>query len=614
MQPLIKMARMMAFAVVCSSFTNVVWAQVQTTPYISLYATPKYSNVKSMPYANPNAPKGGLISYSANGTFDNLNSMNGKGTEVDGVSNLFDTLMGSSLDEPSVLYPLLAEKVTFDPKKTQYVIFHLNPKAKFSNGSGVTAEDVKFSFDVFQTKSNPGLQMYLSDLAKTEVLSKHSVKMTFKSDNNTEMPIILAQMPIYSKADWKNKDFTKITMQPIMGSGPYTIDKIDAGRSITYKRNPNYWAKDLPLNRGRYNFNQIKYIYYRNMDIAFEGFKSGQFTFHEEKKARTWVTGYNFPALKSGMVKKYISSPETPAPTQSFVFNTRKAPFNNIYFRQALTYAYDFEWLNKALFYGQYQRLQSHFSNSELEPKGSPSTAELKILQNYLPKLHPLQKEGALANWKFPVSDASGFNRQGLLQARTILLKAGYRFKNGKLHDQRGKPIQFELLIHQDGLQRTLLPFIRNVKKLGVDVQIRQVDVPQYLERMRRSDFEMTTMVMPQSLTPGNEQAQFWSSKAADEVGNYNFSGIKNPVIDDAVQQVIRAPNREQLILRTKVLDRLLRAGYYQILTYGNNKNWYAYWNMYEQPTVKPKLALGEQYWWVDQNEAQKVAQYLRRQ
>ena len=614
MQPLIKMARMMAFAVVCSSFTNVVWAQVQTTPYISLYATPKYSNVKSMPYANPNAPKGGLISYSANGTFDNLNSMNGKGTEVDGVSNLFDTLMGSSLDEPSVLYPLLAEKVTFDPKKTQYVIFHLNPKAKFSNGSGVTAEDVKFSFDVFQTKSNPGLQMYLSDLAKTEVLSKHSVKMTFKSDNNTEMPIILAQMPIYSKADWKNKDFTKITMQPIMGSGPYTIDKIDAGRSITYKRNPNYWAKDLPLNRGRYNFNQIKYIYYRNMDIAFEGFKSGQFTFHEEKKARTWVTGYNFPALKSGMVKKYISSPETPAPTQSFVFNTRKAPFNNIYFRQALTYAYDFEWLNKALFYGQYQRLQSHFSNSELEPKGSPSTAELKILQNYLPKLHPVQKEGALANWKFPVSDASGFNRQGLLQARSILLKAGYRFKNGKLHDQRGKPIQFELLIHQDGLQRTLLPFIRNVKKLGVDVQIRQVDVPQYLERMRRSDFEMTTMVMPQSLTPGNEQAQFWSSKAADEVGNYNFSGIKNPVIDDAVQQVIRAPNREQLILKTKVLDRLLRAGYYQILTYGNNKNWYAYWNMYKQPTVKPKLALGEQYWWVDQNEALKVAQYLRHQ
>ena len=403
-------------------------------------------------------------------------------------------------------------------------------------------------------------------------------------------------------------------MQPIMGSGPYTIDKIDAGRSITYKRNPNYWAKDLPLNRGRYNFNQIKYIYYRNMDIAFEGFKSGQFTFHEEKKARTWVTGYNFPALKSGMVKKYISSPETPAPTQSFVFNTRKAPFNNIYFRQALTYAYDFEWLNKALFYGQYQRLQSHFSNSELEPKGSPSTAELKILQNYLPKLHPLQKEGALANWKFPISDSSGFNRQGLLQARSILLKAGYRFKNGKLHDQRGKPIQFELLIHQDGLQRTLLPFIRNVKKLGVDVQIRQVDVPQYLERMRRSDFEMTTMVMPQSLTPGNEQAQFWSSKAADEVGNYNFSGIKNPVIDDAVQQVIRAPNREQLILRTKVLDRLLRAGYYQILTYGNNKNWYAYWNMYKQPSVKPKLALGEQYWWVDQNEAQKVAQYLRRQ
>ena len=589
-------------------------AQVQTTPYIALHTQAKYVGLSAMPYANPQAPKGGLISYSGNGTFDNLNSMNGKGTSVEGTNYLFDKLMASSLDEPSVLYPLLAEKVTFDPQKTKFIIFHLNPKAKFSNGSPVTADDVKFSFEMFQTKSNPGLQMYLSDLDKTEVLSKHSVKMTFKSDNNTEMPLILAQMPIYSKADWKNKDFAKITMQPIMGSGPYTIDKIDAGRSITYKRNPNYWAKDLPVNRGRYNFNQIKYVYYRNMDIAFEGFKSGQFTFHEEKKARTWVTGYDFPAFKSGIVRKYISTPETPAPTQSFVFNTRKAPFNDIYFRQALTYAYDFEWLNKALFYGQYQRLQSHFSNSELEPKGKPSAAELKIIQNYLPKLHPLQKQGVLANWKFPVSDASGFNRKGLLEARAILLKAGYQFKNGKLHDPRGKVIQFEFLIHQDGLQRTLLPFIRNAKKLGVEVKLRQVDVPQYLERMRNSDFEMTTMVMPQSLTPGNEQAQFWSSQAADEVGNYNFSGIKNPVIDDAVQQVISAPNREQLIVRTKVLDRLLRSGYYQILTYGNNKNWYAYWNMYKQPKVKPKLALGEEYWWVDQKEAQKVAQYLRRQ
>ncbi|WP_338562847.1 extracellular solute-binding protein [Acinetobacter sp. KS-LM10] len=590
-----------------------VWAAVQTTPYIAIHTEAKYANAQFMPYANPNAPKGGLISQAGNGTFDNLNSMNGKGSSVDGTNYLFDTLMDNSLDEPSVLYPLLAEKVTYDPIKTKFIIFHLNPKAKFSDGSPVTAEDVKLSFDFFQHKSNPGLQMYLSDLDITEVLSKHAIKMTFKSDNNTEMPLILAQMPIYSKKDWKDKDFARITMHPIMGSGPYQIEKIDAGRSITYKRNPNYWAKDLPINRGRYNFDRLKYVYYRNIDIAFEGFKAGQYTLHEEKKARTWVTGYNFPALNNGMVTKYISKTETPAPTQSYVFNTRRAPFNDIHFRQALNYAYDFEWLNKALFYGQYQRLQSHFQNSALAPVGKPNGLELKLLEPYLSKLHPTHRQGVLSDWKSPVSDASGYNRQSLLTARSILLKAGYTYKNGLLVDAQDKPIKIEFLIHQDGLQRTLMPFIRNVKKLGISVQIRQVDVPQYLERIRRSDFDMTTMVMPQSLTPGNEQAQFWSSQAADEPGNYNFSGIKNAVIDDAVQQVIRAPNREQLILRTKILDRLLRAGYYQILSYANDKNWYAYWNMYKQPQTKPKLALGEEYWWVDQQQAQKVAQYLRR-
>lgn len=587
-------------------------AKVKTTPYIAIHTQPEYANAKFMPYANVQAPKGGMLSSAGNGTFDNLNSMNGKGSAVEGSNYLFDTLMDNSLNEPSVMYPLLAEKVTFDPERTQYIIFHLNPKAKFSNGTQLTAHDVKFSFDTYLTKSNPGLQMYLSDLDKIEVLSKHDVKMSFKSDNNAEMPLILAQMPIYSKADWHNKDFSKVTMQPILGSGPYVIDRIDAGRSVSYKRNPNYWAKDLAINRGRYNFNTIKYVYYRNLDIAFEGFKSGQYTLHQENKARTWVTEYDFPAIKADMVKKYISKTENPAPTQSFVFNTRRAPFNDIQFRQALTYAYDFEWLNKALFYGQRQRLQSHFQFSELEAKGAPGAAELAILKSYLPKLNQTQRQGVLANWQYPKSDASGFNRQGLLSARAILLRAGFKYQNGVLIDHKNKPIKIEFLIHQDGLQRTLMPYIRNLKKLGITVNIRQVDVPQYMERMRRSDFDMTTLVMPQSLTPGNEQAQMWSSQAADEVGNYNFSGIKDPVIDDAIQKLIRATNREQLIIRTKVLDRLLRAGYYQILTYGNDQDWFAYWNMYQQPALKPKLSLGLDYWWVNPQQAQKVAQYLK--
>ena len=604
-------AKYWGFAWGLSLLTQGLWAAVQTTPYIAIHSQPKYAGLSFMPYANAQAPKGGYLSTASNGTFDNLNSMNGKGSSTDGVEYLFDSLMSNSLDEPGVMYPLLAEKVTYDPKQTQYVIFHLNPKARFSDGSAVTAEDIKFTFDTYKTKSNPGLQMYLADLDKTEVLSKYAVKMSFKSANNAEMPLILAQMPIYSKRDWQKKDFTRVTMQPILGSGPYLIDRIDAGRSISYKRNPNYWGKDLPVNKGRYNFDRLKYVYYRNLDIAFEGFKSGQYTLHEEFTARKWVTEYHFPAVQAGMVVKYRFQHQNPIPTQSFVFNTRRAPFQDIRFRQAITYAYDFEWQNKALFYGQYRRLQSYFANSELEAKGTPSPAELAILKPYLARLNPIQRQGVLQNWKYPVSDASGFNRNNLLTARQLLIKAGYTFKNGRLLDTQGKPIRIEFLIHQDGLQRTLMPFIRNMKRLGVEVAIRHVDVPQYIERMRTKDFDMTTNVMPQSLNPGNEQAQFWGSASADQPGNYNYAGIKNPVIDAIVQQVIHAPSREQLVLKTRVLDRLLRAGYYQIPTYGKGENWFAYWNMYHQPKVKPKLSSGIDYWWSDAGQAQKVTRYL---
>lgn len=597
-----------------SVITQGAWAALQTTPYIAIHSQPKYAGLTHLPYANPAAPKGGYLSQSANGTFDNLNAMNGKGTAADGVEYLFDTLMVSSLDEPGVMYPLLAEKVTYDPKKTAYVIYHLNPKARFNDGTPVTAEDIKFSFDTYTTKGNPGLQMYLSDLDKTEVLSRYQVKMSFKSNNNSEMPLILAQMPIYSKKNWQGKDFNRITMQPILGSGPYLIESIDAGRSISYKRNPNYWAKDLPINRGKYNFDSLKFVYYRNMDVGFEGFKSGQYTVHQEYTARKWVTEYNFSAIKDKMVVKYNFNHENPIPTQSFVFNTRRAPMQDIRFRQALTYAYDFEWQNKALFYGQYHRLQSYFANSELEAKGMPSAEELAILKPYLAKLDPIQRVGVLKDWKYPVSDASGFNRKNLLVARELLLEAGYRYHNAQLTDPKGKPIRLEFLIHQDGLQRTLMPFIRNLKRLGITVNIRHVDVPQYIERMRSKDFDMTTNVLPQSLNPGNEQAQFWSSASADQPGNYNYAGIKNAVIDDAITKVIQAPDRQQLVIRTKVLDRLLRAGYYQIPTYGKGGNWYAYWNMYEQPKIKPKLAVGFDFWWSNPQKAAQVSQYLRRQ
>lgn len=593
-------------------FSSAASAVPQTTPYLAMYDQAKYAHATAMPYANSQAPKGGYLIRAAIATFDNLNSMNGKGSFADGVDLVFDSLMSRSLDEPGVMYPLLAEKVTVDPEQRDYIIFHLNPQARFSDGRLVTAEDVKFTFDTYQSKANYGLQMYIADLEKTEVLSKHQVKMTFKSKNNTEIASIVAELAIYSKADWENKDFSRITLKPILGSGPYIIDQVDPGRSISFRRNPDYWGKDLMVNQGRYNFDQIKYIYFRSTDAAFEAFKSGQYTLHRERTTRNWMVAYQFPAVRAGMILQQALQTHNPTPTQSYVFNNRRSPFNDIYMRQALSYIYDFEWLNKTLFYGQNQRLNSYFQNSELEATGFPSDAEMAILKPYLARLHPLQRQGVVSAWAYPQSDGGGFNRTGLLRARQILLDAGYRYNNGVLLDLKGQPIRLEFLIHQQNLQRSLLPFVRNAKKLGIEINIRLVDLPQYLERMRNHDFDMTTVAMPQSISPGNEQAQMWGSRAADEVGNYNYAGIKEPVIDELIEKLIRAPDREQLVLYTRVLDRVLKSGYYQLLTYNNVNEWYASWDMYQQPQQSPQLSTSIDYWWVDQEKAKKVANYLK--
>ncbi|MCH4246569.1 MAG: extracellular solute-binding protein [Acinetobacter populi] len=610
----IRFGQLIAFTIGTTLISH-AYAAVQTFNYISLDAKPLYAGASVLPYANASAPKGGSIVLPATGTFDNFNSMNGKGSPADGVQFLYDKLMSSSLDEPGVMYPMLATSATYDPDKPKYVIFHLNPKARFSDGSPVTAQDVVYTFKKLLSEGSPGLRIYFSEVEDIKALSKYDVRFDFKSDDNKEMPLIVSDISIFSEKDLKNKDFTRVTMQAPMGSGPYLVDKIDAGRSITYKRNPNYWGKDVMVNRGAYNFNQIKYVYYRTLDIAFEGFKTGQYTFQTEYVSRRWATEYTFNAANAGLIKKIEFHHHNPIPTQSFILNSRRKPLDDIFFRQALTYAYDFEWQNKALFYGKYKRLQSFFDNSELAATGKPSAAELKVLNPYLNQLAPVVKRGVLIDWKYPVSDASGFNRYNLMVARQILLNKGYRYNpQGQLLDKQGKVIRFEFLIHQDGLERTLMPFVRNLKKLGITITVRKVDVPQYIERKKNYDYDITTDVMPQSLTPGNEQARFWSSQSADEPGNYNYAGVKDPVIDAVINRIIRSQRREELVTNTKVLDRLLRAGYYQILTYGKGADWYAFWDMYDYPAVQPKLGVGLNYWWVNPAKAQKVNQYLKRQ
>ncbi|WP_174660588.1 extracellular solute-binding protein [Acinetobacter sp. 10FS3-1] len=587
-------------------------AAVITTPYIALHGSPQYAHAESMPYANPKAPKGGVLIRAADGSFDNLNSMNGKGNVTEGINYIFDSLLSKSLDEPGVYYPLLAEKVSFDPEQTAYIIFHLNPKARFSNGQPVTAKDVKYSFELYQTQSNFGLQMYLADIQRIEVLSPLKVKISFKSRHNPEMAIGVSQMPIYAQQEWQQRNFKEISLKPILGSGPYVIERIEAGRRISYKRNPHYWGRDLPVNRGRYNFDRIQYRYYRSPEIKFEAFKSGQFTLHEETQVSRWVKDYRFPAVRQGRVKTYRLHHHNPIPTQSLVLNTRRQPFADIYFRQALSLAYDFEWLNKAMFHGEYQRLNSFFSNSELASGGKPSAQELKILQPELSKLHPVQRQAVLQNWQYPPSDASGFNRKNLLQARKILLKAGYYYQQGQLLNAQGKTVKIEFLLHQAEQQRYLMPYLRHLKRLGIQARIRMVETAQYYEQLRNYQFDMIVDTMPQSLTPGQEQKQLWGSEAAGQSGNYNYAGIRNPGIDRVIDQVIQAQSREQLIDRTRALDRLLRAGYYHIPTYGSREYWYAYWNMYQQPKIKPKLSAGIDYWWVDAGKAKQIAPYLK--
>lgn len=603
---------MYCVALAATQASAAIITRTMISPDQHIQSNTQTTALQFLPYANPHAPKGGRLVLAADGSFDNLNSMNGQGNAVLGINYVFDSLLSKSLDQAGVFYPLLAEKVSFDPLKTGFVIFHINPRARFSDGRELDATDVKYSFDLYKKQSNYGLQMYLSDLKDVQVLSKYQVKMRFHSAHHPEMITVLAQMPIYAAKEWQKRDFKAISLTPILGSGPYTIAQIDPGRSIQYRRNPHYWARDLWVNRGRYNVNLIQYRYYRSPDAKFEAFKSGLVSFYEETQVNKWVSDYQFPAAQQGLVQRYRFRHHNPVLTQSVVFNARRAPFSDIRFRQALSYAYDFEWLNKAMFAGQYQRLNSFFSNSELASPAQPSAEERAILQPYLKQLHPIQRHMVQHAWQYPVSDANGFNRTNLLQARQLLLQAGYRYRAGQLLDLQGKVLKFEFLLYQSEQQRLILPYLRHLKRLGIDVRIRMVDALQYDERRRQYNFDMLLDSMPQSLTPGQEQKQFWGSQAAKEVGNYNYAGIQNPVIDQIIERLLHSKTRQQRILYTRVLDRLLRAGYYHIPTYGVGEYWYAYWNIYQRPANTAKLNVALDYWWVDTGKQQRVAGYLR--
>ncbi len=582
-----------------------------TTTALGHNSTTEYIDVPFMPYANPNAPKGGTLSLEARGTFNAANKWMTTGVAMVGTDYLYDTLMTGSLNEAFTMYPQLANKVTYDPDDTSWIIYHVNPAARFWDGTAVTSHDVKATYDAILTKGPMYIRSYLGDIKDIEIIDKQRVKFVFKSDENKEILLTVGQFPIFAKSSI-DTDFEKITLTPLMGSGPYKLGRVDAGRAVSYVRDPNYWGRDLMVNRGRYNFDMIKFVYYQSDEIAFEGFKSGQYRFRPENKASNWATGYNFPAVKAGLINKETISSENPVPMQGLVMNMRRPIFQDIRVRQALTAAYDFEWMNKTLFHGQYERLQSFFHGSELAATGTPSAAEMQVLSPLLAKLEPIQRQAVLTEWRLPTSDGSGFNRKALLEARQLLLDAGFYYDDMKLYQPNGKLAQIEVLMTGETMGRVLLPYIRNLKRLGFDATLRQVDGPQYYERMRRFDYDMVVDVFAQSLSPGAEQAAFWGSAAADEAGNANTIGIRNIVIDEVTTALANAESRDEIVLYTKVLDRLLRAGHYLVPLYGKSSTNVAYWNQYRHTAKLPSNAIGIDYWWSDKEAEARVNRYLK--
>lgn len=577
-----------------SQFGN---AAVEISSAIALHGKPAQANLAAFAYANPQAAKGGDLRLASIGGFDSTNPFINKGNPVDGIDYIYDTLTVQALDEPFSRYGLLAEKIERDPADPSWITYYLNPAARFSDGQPVTAADVVFTFNTIKKDGAPWLKNYYADIDKIEALDKLKVKFTFKSKTNRELGLIVGDQQVLPKHYWEKHNFNATSLDIPIGSGPYILSKIDPGRSITYQRNPNYWGANLPVNKGRFNFNTINFVSYRDMTVALEGFKAGQYDFRSENKAKSWATEYNFPAVKQGLVKKLEQANQNPQGMQGFIYNIRRPLFQDIRVRQALAYAFDFEWSNRTLFYNAYTRTKSYFANSELAASALPDAQELALLEPYRKQLPPSL---FTTLYEPPKTDGSGNNRANLMIAQQLLTAAGWTIKNGKLVNDKNQPFAFEMLLVQPEFERVVQPFKQNLERLGIDMTIRIIDTPQYITRERSFDFDMTVGGFPQSLSPGNEQRSFFGSKDADVNGSRNLIGIKNPVVDALIDKIVSASTREQLVTATRALDRVLLAGYYVIPNYHTRNLRLAYWDYLEQPAVKPKYGLGLDYWWAN--------------
>ncbi len=573
---------------------------VRTSHALSLIGEPKYGpDFRHLDYANPDAPKGGRLRLSAIGGYDSLNPFIIKGVAARGIGLLYENLMTSPRDDISAEYGLIAESIEV-PEDLSWVAFKLRPGARWHDGTPITADDVIFSFEILKEKGEPFYRFYYANVTKAEKLGPRQVRFTFSGPRNRELPQIMGQLPVLPKAYFATHDFEKTSLEPPLGSGPYRVKRLDPGRSITYERVADYWGRDLAINRGRFNFATIRYDYYRDQTVALEAFKAGKYDYRDESTSKVWATGYDFPALEAGLVVREEVPHGRPTGMQGYAFNLRRAKFQDRALREALAYAFDFEWTNKNLFYGQYTRTRSYFSNSELASSGPPPAEELALLEPFRDKLPP---ELFTAAYQPPSSDGSGNVRANLRRGMRLLREAGWTIRDNRLIDPHtGQPLEIEFLLLSPAFERVVAPMIRNLERLGVSSRIRTVDSAQYQNRVRDFDFDIIVNSWGESESPGNEQREFWGSEAAGRPGSRNVIGIEDEVVDALIDRVIFAPDRDSLITATRALDRVLLWGHYVIPQWHIRYDRIAYWDKFGKTGVVPKYGTDVMAWWSDEN------------
>ncbi len=582
-------------------------ASVQAAPRhgLSAFGDLKYpAGFKHFDYVNPNAPKGGrMVTVGTSGlrSFDSLNPFILKGDAADGLEMTFDSLMVRAFDEPDAVYGLVAEwaDVAGDGKS---VTFGLRKEARFADGSPITARDVCHTFALFKAKAHPSYRIALRDVEKCEVTEPLKVRYVFRGENVRDLPRVVATLPVLPRKFFQTHPFDKSGLTPIPGSGPYRIKRFKQGSFITYERRQDYWAKDLPVNRGRWNFDEIKFLYFRDSTAELEALKAGELDLREEFVSRNWATAYDIPAVREGRLIKGVLPDERPSGAQGFFLNLRRKKFANPKTRAALNHAFDFEWTNAKLFYGLYRRTESVFENSPLKATGRPSPAELKLMEPLRDKL-PAEAFGPAI--RPPKSDGSGQDRRLLRTAHRLLMEAGWKREGKWLVNDKGERFTIEFLITSPAFERIIIPYVRNLKLLGIDASIRLVESAQFQRRLKSFDFDVVAQRFVFSLTPGVELRAHFGSAAAMMAGSYNIAGIANAGVDALIEKVVAAKTRTSLITAAKALDRSLRALHFWVPHWFKASHTIAWWDRFSRPKVKPKYARGVlDTWWLDAEKA----------